>query len=116
VVEAFAEQGSKRYLIRDRDATYGHEFRCRIQSLGMKEVISAPRSPWQNAFAERMIGSIRLECLDHVVVLSQRHLQKLLICSTKISSHSSCSMSATSSDVSHSGNWQAGSTTQALGL
>ena len=56
VVEAFAEQGSKRYLIRDRDATYGHEFRRRIQSLGMKEVISAPLSPWQNAFAERMIG------------------------------------------------------------
>ena len=78
VVEAFAELGSKRYLIRDRDATYGHEFRRRIQSLGMKEVISAPSSPWQNAFAERMIGSIRRECLDHVVVLSQRHLRKLL--------------------------------------
>ena len=44
----------------------------------MKEVISAPRSPWQNAFAERMIGSIRRECLDHVVVLSQQHLRKLL--------------------------------------
>jgi transposase InsO family protein len=78
VVEAFAEQGSKRYLVRDRDATYGHEFRRRIQSLGMKEVISAPRSPWQNAFVERMIGSIRREGLDHVVVLSQRHLRKLL--------------------------------------
>jgi transposase InsO family protein len=78
VVEAFAEQGSKRYLVRDRDATYGHEFRRRIQSLGMKEVISAPQSPWQNAFAERMIGSIRRECLDHVVVLSRRHLRKLL--------------------------------------
>jgi len=65
-------------LVRDRDATYGNEFRRRIKSLGMKEVISAPRSPWQNAFAERMIGSIRRECLDHVVVLSQRHLLKLL--------------------------------------
>ena len=43
----------KRYLIRDRDATYGHEFRRRIQSLGLKEVITAPRSPWQNAFVER---------------------------------------------------------------
>jgi transposase InsO family protein len=78
VVEALTEQGAKRYLVRDRDATYGHEFRRRIQSLGMKEVISAPRSPWQNAFAERIIGSIRRECLDHVVVLSQRHLRKLL--------------------------------------
>ena len=78
VVEALAEQDAKRYLVRDRDATYGNECRRRIQSLGMKEVISAPRSPWQNAFAERMIGSIRRECLDHVVVLSQRHLRKLL--------------------------------------
>ena len=78
VVEALTEQGAKRYLVRDRDATYGNEFRRRIQSLGMKEVISAPRSPWQNAFVERMIGSIRRECLDHVVVLSQRHLRKLL--------------------------------------
>ncbi len=78
VVEALTEQGAKRYLVRDRDATYGHEFRRRIQSLGLKEVISAPRSPWQNAFVERMIGSIRRECLDHVVVLSQRHLRKLL--------------------------------------
>ena len=78
VVEAFAEQGAKRYLVRDRDATYGNEFRRRIKSLGMKEVISTPRSPWQNAFAERMIGSIRRECLDHMVVLSQRHLRKLL--------------------------------------
>ena len=78
VVEALAEQGTWRYLVRDRDATYGNEFRCRVQSLGVKEVISAPRSPWQNAFAERMIGSIRRECLDHMVVLSQRHLRKLL--------------------------------------
>src|ERR1700724_3060740 len=60
-----------------RDATYGHQFRRRIQSLGMKEV-SAPRSPWQNAFAERMIGSIRRAGLDHVGVLSQRDLRKLL--------------------------------------
>jgi len=78
VVEAFAEQGAKRYLVRDRDATYGNEFRRRIKSLNVKEVISAPRSPGQNAFAERMIGSIRRECLDHVVVLSQQHLRKLL--------------------------------------
>jgi transposase InsO family protein len=78
VIEAFSERDAKRYLIRDRDALYGHEFRRRIQSLGMKEVVTAPRSPWQNAFAERLIGSIRRECLDHVVVLSQRHLRRLL--------------------------------------
>src|ERR1017187_1552162 len=78
VVEAFAEREPARYLIRDRDASYGSEFRRRIQSLGVKEVITAPRSPWQNAFAERLIGSIRRECLDHVVVLNERHLRRLL--------------------------------------
>src|ERR1035438_8612133 len=78
VVEAFAEREAPRYLIRDRDASYGNEFRRRVQSLGMKEVITAPRSPWQNAFAERLIGSIRRECLDHVVVLNERHLRRLL--------------------------------------
>ena len=71
MIEAFAEVDAKRYLIRDRDSIYGHEFRGRVQSLGMKEVVSAPRSPWQNAYAQRLIGSIRRECLDHVVVLHQ---------------------------------------------
>ncbi len=78
MVEAFTERDAPRYLIRDRDASYGSAFRHRIQSLGIKEVITAPRSPWQNAFAERLIGSIRRECLDHVVVLNQRHLRRLL--------------------------------------
>jgi hypothetical protein len=66
VVEAFSERDAKHYLIRDRDSAYGQEFCRRIQSLG-----------W-NAFAERMIGSIRRECLDHIVVLGQRHLRCLL--------------------------------------
>jgi putative transposase len=78
VVEAFSERAAKHYLIRDRDSIYGHEFRSRVQSLGIKEVITAPRSPWQNAFVERLVGSIRRECLDHVVILSQRHLRRLL--------------------------------------
>lgn len=78
VVEAFSEQDAKHYLIRDRDSIYGDEFRCRVQALGMNEVITAPRSPWQNAFVERLIGSIRRECLDHAVVLSRRHLRRLL--------------------------------------
>ena len=78
VVEAFAERDTKTYLIRDRDAIYGNEFRRRIQSLGINDIITAPRSPWQNALAERLIGSIRRECLDHVVVLNQRHLRKML--------------------------------------
>jgi putative transposase len=78
VVEAFSERDGKHYLIRDRDSIYGHEFCRRIQSLSMKDVVTAPQSPWQNAFVERLIGSIRRECLDHVVVLSQRHLRRLL--------------------------------------
>jgi transposase InsO family protein len=78
MVEAFAEREAPRYLIRDRDAAYGNEFRRRVQALGMTEVITAPRSSWQNAFAERLIGSIRRDCLDHVVVLNQRHLRKML--------------------------------------
>jgi putative transposase len=78
VIEAFAERDAKHYLLRDRDSIYGHEFRGRVQSLGMKEVVSAPQSPWQNALVERLIGSIRRECLDHVVVLHQRHLRRLL--------------------------------------
>ena len=78
MVEAFAERDAPRYLIRDRDASYGTEFRRRIQLLGMKEVMTAPRSPWQNAFVERLIGSIRRDCLDHVVVLNKRHLRRLL--------------------------------------
>jgi putative transposase len=78
VVEAFANRDALRYLVRDRDASYGDEFRNRIRSLGMKEVITAARSPWQNAFVERVIGSIRRECLDHAVVLNHRHLTRLL--------------------------------------
>jgi putative transposase len=78
MVEAFTERDAPRYLIRDRDASYANEFRRRIQSLGIKEVVTAPRSPWQNAFAERLIGSIRRECLNHVVVLNRRHLRRLL--------------------------------------
>ena len=78
MIEAFADRDATQYLICDRDATYGNEFRRRIQSLGMKEIITAPRSPWQNAFAERLIGSIRRECLDHIVVLNQPHLRKML--------------------------------------
>ena len=78
MTEAFSERDAPRYLIRDRDASYGDEFRRRIKSLGMTEVLTAPRSPWQNAFAERLIGSIRRECLDHGVVLNKRHLRRLL--------------------------------------
>ncbi len=78
MTEAFSERDAKRYVIRDRDAIYGDAFRRRVESLDMKEVVTAARSPWQNAFAERLIGSIRRECLDHMVVLNRRHLRRLL--------------------------------------
>ncbi len=78
LVEAFPWESPPRYLLRDRDAIYGNQFRKRVRSLGMKECPTAPRSPWQNPYAERVIGSIRRECLDHVIVLNERHLKRLL--------------------------------------
>jgi putative transposase len=78
VVDAFPWDGVPRYLLRDRDRIYGGSFRQRIRNMGFDEVIVAPRSPWQNPYVERFIGSIRRECLDHVIVLGERHLQRLL--------------------------------------
>ena len=78
VVDAFPYDTTPRWLVRDRDAIYGDEFRRRVAGMGMTEVISAPSSPWQNQLAERLIGSLRRECRDHVVILSQRHLRHVL--------------------------------------
>jgi len=72
LVEAFPEAVSVRYLLRDRDRIYGDYFRQRVCGLGLKEVLSAPRSPWQNGYVERLIGSIRRECLDHVIVVNEQ--------------------------------------------
>ena len=69
---------SPKYLIRDRDNTYGEAFRRQTRALGIDEVVTARRSPWQNPYAERVIGSIRRECLDHVIVLGERHLKRIL--------------------------------------
>jgi transposase InsO family protein len=66
------------YLVRDRDAIYGRSLVRRVERLGIKEKVIAPRSPWQNPVAERLIGSIRRECLDRVIVLNERHLRQLL--------------------------------------
>jgi transposase InsO family protein len=78
IVEAFPEDTIPPYLIRDRDRIYGDDSRSRVGGLGIQEVMIAPQSPWQNPFAERLVGSIRRECLDHVIVLGQRHLRKIL--------------------------------------
>jgi transposase InsO family protein len=61
-----------------RDAIYGEAFRQRVAGMGIGEVVSAPSSPWQNRYAERLIGSIRRDCLDHVVVLGEQHLRRVL--------------------------------------
>jgi Integrase core domain len=68
------------HLIRDRDACYGGVFTRRVRALGIRDHPISPRSPWQNGYAERLIGSIRRECLDHVVVFGERHLRHLLSC------------------------------------
>jgi putative transposase len=68
----------KGYLLRDRDASYGSYFCSRVEAMGITQVVTAPRSPWQNAYAERVIGSIRRECLDHIVIFNQRHLRRVL--------------------------------------
>jgi putative transposase len=78
ITEAFPEETGPRYLLRDRDALYGDEFARRVKGLGIREVLTAPRAPWQNPFVERVIGSIRRECLDHVLILSEAHLRRLL--------------------------------------
>jgi putative transposase len=78
LLEAFPWETAPRYLLRDRDAVYGVVFPSRAQSMGIHEVKTAPRSPWQNPYAERLIGTLRRECLDHVVVLNETHLRRLL--------------------------------------
>jgi len=78
IVEAFEDRDAARYFLRDQDSIYGHDVRVRIASLGSKEVLTAPRSPWQNPYAERLIGSIRRECLNHFVILNAKHLKRTL--------------------------------------
>lgn len=78
LVEAFPFDSAPRYLIRDRDGIYGERVCRRIKTLGIEEVITAAHSPWQNAYVERVIGSIRRECLNHVIVINQRHLKRIL--------------------------------------
>ncbi len=79
IVEAFPwDTAPKYFLIRDRDSIYGSFFNNRVRNMGIGEVVTAPRYPWQNPYAERLIGLIRRECVNHVIVLDERHLPKLL--------------------------------------
>ena len=78
ISEAFPWDTAPRYLIRDRDGAYGEVFRRRLRAMGIRDRPTAPRSPWQNGHVERLIGSIRRECLDHLIVFNVAHLRRVL--------------------------------------
>ena len=78
VVDAFPDDTAPRWLHRDRDRIYSDVFQRRVAGMGIAEVVSAPASPWQNPYVERVIGSIRRECLDHVIVFNEAHLRRVL--------------------------------------
>jgi transposase InsO family protein len=76
--EAFPWDSAPRYLLRDRDRIFGQDFVDQVKAMGIKQVLSAPRSPWQRAYVERLIGSLRRECLDHIIVFGERSLRRAL--------------------------------------
>jgi transposase InsO family protein len=78
LTEAYGWTATPQYIVRDRDAVYGDIFFRRLHAIGIRDRPTAARSPWQNGYAERLIGSIRRDCLDHVVVFGERHLRHLL--------------------------------------
>jgi transposase InsO family protein len=78
ITDAFPWNDAPDYLIRDRDGSYGHAVTRRLAAMGIRDHPIAPRSPWQNGHAERLIGSIRRECLDHIVVFGDAHLRRIL--------------------------------------
>ena len=77
-IEAFPYDEAPRFLIRDRDSIYAEFFKRRVNGMRIEEVVIAPRAPWQNPYAERLIGSIRRECLDHAIILNEEHLRRLV--------------------------------------
>jgi transposase InsO family protein len=78
LLEAFPWDTAPRFLIRDRDGIYGNDFNRSVHALRIKQVLIAPRSPWKNPYVERVIGSIRRECLDHIIVFGESHLRRIL--------------------------------------
>jgi putative transposase len=73
-VNAFPDDSAPKYVIRDRDKIYGVDFVARVRAMGIEQVLTAPRSPWQNPYCERVIGTIRRDCLDHVIVVGERRI------------------------------------------
>jgi len=78
MVNAFPFEAPPRFLLRDRDKIYGEEFRRRVAGLGIEERVTAPRSPWQNPYVERFIGTLRRECLDHIIIMNESHLRRVI--------------------------------------
>ena len=78
ITEAFPWNEAPRYMIRDRDRIYGAVATRRLRAMGIRDKPTAPASPWQNGFAERLIGSIRRECSDHIIVFGEAHLRRIL--------------------------------------
>jgi transposase InsO family protein len=78
LVNAFPHDSAPKYIIRDRDKIYGVHFVRRVRAMGIEQVLTAPRSPWQNPYCERVIGTLRRDCLDHVIVLGEQHLRRIL--------------------------------------
>jgi len=78
IAEAFPWDSAPRYLLHDRDCTYGEAFQQRVGGAGNPGSADDPRSPWQNAYAERFIGSLRRECLDHIIILNESSLKRIL--------------------------------------
>ena len=78
MAEAFPWNTAPTYLVRDNDRAYGQAFQRRIRAMGIRDRPISPRSPWQNPYAERLIGTLRRECLDHVLIVGERHLRRML--------------------------------------
>jgi len=78
LVNAFPYDSAPKYVIRDRDKIYGVDFARRVRAMGIDQVLTAPRSPWQNPYCERVIGTLRRDCLDHVIVVGEQHLRRIL--------------------------------------
>ena len=78
MIETFPFETAPGFVLRDRDCIYGQTFRRRVAGMGIKEVLIAPRSTWEYPYVERMIGSVRRECLDHVIILNEHHLRPIL--------------------------------------
>jgi transposase InsO family protein len=78
ITEAFPWTSAPTYLVRDNDRAYGHVFTSRVRAMGIRDRLISPGSPWQNGYAERLIGTLRRECLDQMVIFSEAHLRRIL--------------------------------------